>query len=78
MFQAGWTKPAFVENSTTHLQAAMSRYYLYLKLIMSMADSQQLSPSPDIDFVWHTHQLGGSNYRCASFQASLLYVHSLF
>jgi hypothetical protein len=78
MFQAGWTKPAFVENSTSYLQAAISRYYLYLKLVMSMSDIQQLSPSPDIDFVWHTHQLSGSNYRCASFNVSLLYVHLFF
>jgi len=44
------------------LKLAIIRYHHFLELVLE-PDLERLSPTPDIDLVWHTHQIKGVDYR---------------
>ncbi|KAF9535191.1 hypothetical protein CPB83DRAFT_924921 [Crepidotus variabilis] len=63
MYDLGWTRPGFFDDSLDELalQHALARYHAFLDL-MSSTPTSFFVPTLDIDLVWHTHQLIPSRY----------------
>ncbi|KAI0792057.1 hypothetical protein C8Q75DRAFT_805098 [Abortiporus biennis] len=59
----GWTTPGYFDdaNDEAVLVHATARYHAFLDLLSSSPGSFFV-PTLDIDLVWHTHQLMGSQY----------------
>lgn len=58
MHDAKWLHSLF---ASTILETAISRYEMFFTLIAEHPGGS-LSPTPDMDLVWHTHQLSPKRY----------------
>jgi hypothetical protein len=58
MHDYGWLHAPFVEST---INRARARYEMFL-LIVSESPNAQIVPTPEVDLVWHTHQLSPQKY----------------
>jgi hypothetical protein len=74
MAYQGMHDPLVLEGQQTEvLENAIQAYRLFLKLVL-LPHLPKVYPTWDIDLVWHTHQLQGTEYKYVTLSAPM---HSL-
>ncbi|THH01080.1 hypothetical protein EW145_g6980 [Phellinidium pouzarii] len=63
LMATGICSPAFLSGHCNELSVAYKKYEAFLELIASPEGIESAVPSPDLDLVWHTHQLSGLSYK---------------
>ncbi|KAI5119473.1 hypothetical protein M0805_007207 [Coniferiporia weirii] len=63
IMNAGGCNPSFLNGPCSELDEACEKYNAFLELTTFLEDNGSAVPSPDLDLVWHTHQLEGHLYR---------------
>jgi hypothetical protein len=66
MEDLGWCGLSTSNRDSPAIALAIERYVQFVQLL-SKPELSRLTPSHDIDLIWHTHQLAGLKYRYVTF-----------